>query len=76
MVKLVMLGRCPNCHATIVSRFPFQIGECKCKNPVVQVPLKLAIIPAKRHVKKLEEIARFRDVSVKKLIKELLDVWL
>ena len=76
MAKLVMLGRCPNCKRTVISRFPFEIGRCPDCNPSVEVPLKLAILPSKRHVEKLEEIAKFRDVSVKRLIKELLDVWL
>jgi len=71
-----MLGRCPNCGAEIVSRYPFEIGICHCRGNPVEVPLRLAIIPAERHIKTLEKIAEFRSVSIKKLIAELLDVWL
>ena len=76
MVKLIMVGVCPECGAQVTSRYPFQIGECRCKNPPVEVHLKLAIIPAERHIKKLREIAEFRKTSIKKLVIELLDIWL
>lgn len=71
-----MIGECLNCGVTVTSRFPFEVGECRCKNPPVQVPLRLAVLPAKRHIKQLREIAEFRHTNIKRLVKELLDIWL
>jgi hypothetical protein len=76
MTKLVMIGECSNCGATVVSRFPFEIGICHCSNPHREVKLQLAIIPAKRHMKQLRKVAGFRPTDIKKLIAELLDIWL
>lgn len=71
-----MVGACSECGAQVVGRFPFERKACHCKNPPIQVKLKLAIIPAERHVKQLKDIAEFRNTSVKKLVIELMDIWL
>ena len=76
MARIIMVGECPATGAKVVSRFPFEIGICKCENPHVEVQFELAILPAKRHIKHLRQVAEFRNTSVRKLVAELLDIWL
>lgn len=68
-----MVGTCPNCGAEVTSRYPFEIGECYCKNPAVEVPLQLAIIPRPHTMKVLERISELSGVSVEKLVNALLE---
>ena len=73
MAKLIMVGQCPHCKKEITSRYPFEIGECKCRNPPVQFSLQLAIIPAKRHMKVIQRISELSGVPVEKLVNALLE---
>lgn len=72
MVKLLMVGECPSCGKTVTSRYPFMIGECKCENPPVAVPLELALILPPRYMKKLEKVSELSEVPVEELTDALL----
>ncbi len=72
LAKLIMVGQCPNCGAEVASRFPFEIGLCRCKNSPVEVPLQLAIIPAKRIMEKIEQVSSLSGVPVEKLVNAML----
>ena len=72
MAKLVMIGKCPNCGKVVQSRFPFEIGECKCENPPIQVPLEPALILPPRYMKKIEKVSELSEVPVEELVDALL----
>lgn len=72
MAKLIMVGECPNCGALITSRYPFEIGICRCSNPAVQVPLQLAIVMPPRFQKAIEVVEKHSGITGEKLLTELL----
>lgn len=72
MAKLIMVGTCPECGATVTSRYPFMIGECLCKGNPIEVPLEPALVLAPRHMKKIEKVSELSEVSVEELMDALL----
>ena len=72
MVKSIMVGTCSECGKTIVSRWPFQIGECSCKNPPVQVPLEMALVLPPSQMKRIEKVSELSEVPVEELMDALL----
>ena len=72
MAKLIMVGTCPECGATITSRYPFMIGECNCKGNPIEVPLEPALILAPRYMKRIQRVSELSGVPVDKLADALL----
>lgn len=72
MAKIVMVGTCSNCGATVTSRYPFLIGECLCRGNPVEVPLEPALVLAPRHMKKIEKVSELSGIPVEKLTEALL----
>ena len=72
MAKLVMVGTCPECGATVTSRYPFMIGECLCKGNPVEVPLEPTLVLAPRHMRKLEVVSKHSGIPLDKLADALL----
>ena len=72
MAKLIMVGTCPNCGAQVVSRYPFEIGECKCENPHVQVTLEPALLLPPRYRRKLEQASKHSGIPMERLLDALL----
>ena len=73
MARIIMVGECPSCGTKVVSRYPFEIGICKCENPHVEVPLELAIILPPRYLRKIERVSKYSGVPVEKLVEALLE---
>lgn len=67
-----MVGECPKCGKTITSKYPFEIGECHCKNPTVQVKLELAIIPAPKIQQAIEAVEKHSGIPAEQLVTKLL----
>lgn len=72
MARLIMIGTCSNCGKTVTSKYPFEVGECSCHNPPVQVPLELAILPAPKIQKALQKVSKLSGVPADQLAEALL----
>ena len=72
MAKLIMVGTCPNCGAEVVSRYPFEVGICRCSNPAVEISLKPVLELSGKLLDRVQRIADLSGIPLEKLVNSLL----
>lgn len=72
--KLLMVGECPNCHASFIRPLSCTAASCMCSNPgdATLVPLHLVLELPNQLYHKLKKIADYAGIPLDRFVSALL----